>query len=182
MIKRCAWSTHSPLEQEYHDVEWGKENHDNRYLFEMLCLEGMQAGLSWRTILNKREGYRELFHNFDIDKIVLMQDEEIEKLYTNPSIIRHKLKIDAIIHNAKLVKSLNLDLNDFVWKYVDYKPIVKDIVSIKDVPSADVISTQISKDLKKLGFKFIGPTTLYAFMQAVGMVNDHVNDCVFKFK
>ena len=181
-MKRCDWSTHSPLEQEYHDVEWGKENHDNRYLFEMLCLEGMQAGLSWHTILNKREGYRELFHNFEIDKIVLMQDEEIEKLYTNPAIIRHKLKIDAIIHNAKLIKTLDLDLNDFLWKYVDYKPIVKDIVSIKDVPSADVISTQISKDLKKLGFKFVGPTTLYAFMQAVGMVNDHINDCDFKFR
>lgn len=181
MIARCSWPK-IDLELEYHDNEWGKVSTDNRYLFEMLVLEMMQAGLSWRTILEKREDYRELFHNFEVEKIVEMSDETVQLLYKNPRIIRNKLKINAIVHNAKLVVNNKIDLSKLMWSYTNNQQIINDVPVEKDIPSSSVLSERISKDLKKMGFKFIGPTIIYSYMHAIGMVDDHVNHCSFKNK
>ncbi len=177
-MNRCAWSLGSEKLRKYHDEEWGKPSYDNRYMFEMLCLEGMQAGLSWSTILNKRDTYREVFYNFDVEKICLMTDEDVERLMLNEGIIRHRLKIQSIISNAKKVVELELDLSKFFWNYSD--SIINSYEVESEVPALTSLSTLISNDLKKMGFKFVGPTIIYSFMQAIGMVNDHINSCEFK--
>ena len=177
-MNRCAWSLGSEKLRKYHDEEWGKPSYDNRYIFEMLCLEGMQAGLSWSTILNKRDTYREVFYNFDVEKICLMTDEDVERLMLNEGIIRHRLKIQSIISNAKKVVKLELDLSKFFWNYSD--SIINSYEVESEVPALTSLSTLISNDLKKMGFKFVGPTIIYSFMQAIGMVNDHINSCEFK--
>lgn len=183
MTKRCTWSEHSENEIAYHDVEWGVPSHDDRYLFEMLMLEGQQAGLSWSTILNKRETMRAAFANFDPYELVHFDEAKVDALVLNPGVIRHRLKIEAVIHNAKAYVNLiqeHESLDVFLWRYVDDQPIVNHYQSMSDVPASSALSTQISKDLKKLGFKFVGPTTVYAFMQAVGMIDDHMEDCFKK--
>ncbi len=177
-MKRCAWPK-TDLEIKYHDEEWGKMNHDERYIFEMFVLEMMQAGLSWRTVLEKRENYRAAFYNFDVHKISKMSQDEIESLYTNEGLIRQKLKLDAIVHNAKLVVSLNLSLDVFFASYFDGQ-IVNDIVSYEDVESKNETSIQIAKDLKKLGFKFVGPVMVYSLLEAIGYIDNHENNCSFK--
>ncbi|QIK69514.1 DNA-3-methyladenine glycosylase I [Erysipelothrix sp. HDW6C] len=185
MTKRCTWAEHSENEIAYHDSEWGVPNHDDRYLFEMLMLEGQQSGLSWSTILNKRETMRAAYANFDPYLLAEYDAEKVETLLLNPGIIRHRLKIEAIINNAKAYVNMIQDhesLDVFLWRYVDDAPIVNHYASMSDVPASSELSTQISKDLKKLGFKFVGPTTVYAFMQAVGMVDDHMDDCFKKTK
>ena len=171
---------HSPLYEDYHDNEWGRPVHDDIKLFEMLILEGAQAGLSWETVLKKREAYREAFDGFDPKKVALYDDAKKEELLANAGIIRNRLKINAAIINAKLFLDIveeHGSFDRFIWSYVDYAPIVGNWESFKDMPITTTISDKISKDLKKMGFKFVGSTIMYSFMQAVGMVNDHLAAC-----
>ncbi len=179
---RCAWAGDDPIYIDYHDNEWGRPVHDDKKLFEMLNLEGAQAGLSWITVLKKRGNYRKAFDNFDPVKIATYDDAKIEELMSNSGIIRNRLKINAVIINAKLFLEItrNESFDNFLWKYVGYNPIVNTFNSIEDLPATTTLSDKISKDLKKMGFKFVGSTIIYSFMQAVGMVNDHITDCFVK--
>lgn len=177
---RCAWVNKDQLYIDYHDNEWGKPVKDDKIFFEFLVLESFQAGLSWYTILKKREAFREAFSDFDVEKVANFNENKIEELLQNEGIIRHRGKIVAAINNAKLfieIKKENESFSNFIWKYVNNKPIVNNWNSIKDVPATTEISDLIAKDLKKRGFKFFGSTTIYAFMQATGLVNDHTKDC-----
>ena len=177
---RCSWAGDIPIYIDYHDNEWGRPVHDDRKLFEMLILEGAQAGLAWITVLKKRETYREAFDGFNPAKIALYGEAKIEKLMANAGIIRNRLKINAAITNAKLfleVVEKYGSFDKFIWNYVDYAPIVSYPERIEDLPATTPLSDKISKDLKKMGFKFVGSTIIYSFMQAVGMANDHVKDC-----
>lgn len=184
MKQRCQWAGNDPLYQKYHDEEWGKPVHDDRKLFEMLILEGAQAGLSWITILRKRENYRKAFDNFDAKKIAKFDAKKVKKLLQNEGIIRNKLKINSTIQNAKLFLEVQKEFGSFdkyIWQFVNGKPIKNKWESIKEIPAKTKESDAMSKDLKKRGFKFVGSTICYAFMQAVGMVNDHTVDC-FRYK
>ena len=175
---RCFGNT--PLYADYHDNEWGRPVHDDRKLFEMLILEGAQAGLSWETVLKKREAYREAFDGFDLEKVALYDDAKKAALLTNPGIIRNRLKINAAVVNAKLFLDIiekQGSFDKFIWAYVGHKPIVGHWESFEKMPLTTPISDKISKDLKKMGFKFVGSTIIYSFMQAVGMVNDHLTKC-----
>ena len=177
---RCSWPGDTPIYIDYHDNEWGRPVHDDGRLFEMLILEGMQAGLTWITVLKKREAFREAFDGFDPNKMVLYEDAKIQELMTNEKIIRNRLKINAAVTNAKLfleVVEKHGSFDKFLWRYVDYMPIIGHREKIEDIPATTPLSDQISKDLKKLGFKFVGSTIIYAFMQATGMVNDHLRSC-----
>jgi len=183
-MKRCDWANRSELEQSYHDHEWGVEIHDDRTLFEFLVLEGAQAGLSWSTILRKREGYRRAFDHFDARKISKYSESTVSRLLTNSEIIRNRLKINATITNARAFLQVQKEFGSFdryIWQFVNGKPIQNSWRKMTDIPSSTPESDAMSKDLQKRGFKFIGPTICYAFMQAVGMVNDHVVDC-FRYK
>jgi DNA-3-methyladenine glycosylase I len=183
-MKRCEWANRGEPEQSYHDNEWGVEIHDDRTLFEFLVLEGAQAGLSWSTILRKREGYKGAFDNFDARKISRYSQDTISRLLTNPEIIRNRLKIEAAISNARAFLQVQKEFGSFdgyIWRFVDGRPIQNSWRTMADIPSSTPESDAMSRDLKKRGFKFIGPTICYAFMQAVGMVNDHVVDC-FRYK
>ena len=179
-MKRCQWVTDDPLYIEYHDTQWGVPLHDERELFEMLILEGAQAGLSWITVLKKRENYRKLFHNFEIDKVAAMTDAELEKILKDASIIRNRLKVFATRKNAiaglKLIVEVG-SLDKYFWDWVDGKPIDNAFKKHEDIPASTPLSEKISKDLKKRGFTFVGPTIIYAYMQSIGMVNDHTTDC-----
>ena len=180
---RCDWANGSQLEKVYHDNEWGKPVKDDKVLFEFLILESFQAGLSWFTILKKRENFRKAFANFDVEKVAKFDETKIDELVQNEGIIRHRGKISAAINNAKLFIEIQKEFgsfSDFIWKYVDNKPIINNWNSIKEVPATTEVSDQIAKDLKKRGFKFFGSTTIYAHMQATGMVNDHTTDCFCK--
>lgn len=179
-MKRCTWATHSDLEKEYHDTEWGVSSYDNRHLFEMLILEGAQAGLSWLTVLKKRESYREAFDGFDPEKIAKYDDKKRAELLDNPGIIRNRLKVDAAIQNAKSyleITEKHGSFSKYIWNFVDGKPIVNSFETMNEIQAETEISKKMSKQLKKDGFKFVGPTICYAFMQAVGMVNDHLTGC-----
>ena len=180
MKNRCEWSTSDSLYQAYHDKEWGVHVHDDRHLFEMLILEGAQAGLSWLTILKKRENYRKSFHAFDYKKIATYSKSDIKRLLADAGIGRNRLKIESTIKNARGVLDIREEfgtLDSFLWRYVDGIPKQNAWKSIKEIPAKTDLSDMISKDLKKRGFNFVGPTIIYAFMQAVGMVNDHAVDC-----
>lgn len=177
---RCAWVSTDPLYIHYHDTEWGVPIFDDQRLFEFLILEGAQAGLSWITVLKKRENYRKLLDNFDPVKIAQYKQTKINKLLMNPGIIRNRLKIESTVINAKAYLHLLEEWNsfsDYIWHFVSGKPIQTNRTHINKIPNKDLISDQMSKALKKQGFKFIGSTICYAFMQAVGMVNDHTIDC-----
>ena len=177
---RCSWAGDVPVYVDYHDNEWGRPTHDDRMLFELLVLEGAQAGLSWLTILKKREAYREAFDGFDPAKVALYDEAKVEELMTNEGIVRNRRKIDAAITNAKLFLDVTREFGSFdafIWDYVDGEPIVNRWKTQADVPATTPLSDRISKDLKKRGFKFVGPTICYAFMQACGLVNDHVTTC-----
>ena len=177
---RCPWAGDTPIYVDYHDNEWGRPEHDDRKLFEMLTLESMQAGLSWITVLKKRAAFREAFDGFDPAKAALYGDAKIQELMANEKIIRNRLKINAAINNAKVFLDVSAKHGSFfnmLWNYVDYTPIVNHWEKMEDIPATTLLSDQISKDLKKMGFKFLGSTTVYAFMQAVGMVNDHLTSC-----
>jgi DNA-3-methyladenine glycosylase I len=182
--KRCSWCNNDPLYITYHDTEWGVPIYDDRLLFEFLVLEGMQAGLSWFTILKKRKEFRAAFSNFNANKIEKYDHHKINLLLNNSAIIRNKLKINAAVKNAKAfleVKKEWASFENYIWHFVDRHPIQNNWNSPKQVPTKTAISDAMSKDLKKKGFKFVGSTICYAFMQAVGMVNDHTTDC-FRYK
>jgi len=179
-LQRCAWVTSNPLNIHYHDEEWGIPVYDDQRLFEFLLLEGAQAGLSWLTILKKRENYRLCFDGFNPCKIARYNQCKIESLLSNAGIIRNKLKIAAAIENAKAylkIKEAQGHFKDYIWQFVEGKPIQNHWESHQQVPVKTVISDKMSKDLKSRGFKFIGSTICYAYMQAVGMVNDHTTGC-----
>ena len=180
MKTRCDWPGTDPLYLEYHDKEWGAPEHDDRKLFEMLILEGAQAGLSWITVLRKRENYRQAFDNFDAEKIAVYDQNKVQQLLSNEGIIRNRLKISAAIANAKAclnIKSEFSSFDSYIWQFVGGVPIRNTFKSLKELPAKTKESEAMSKDLLKRGFKFAGPTVCYAFMQAVGMVNDHVITC-----
>lgn len=178
--KKCDWCLESQLYEDYHNNEWGKPLHDDQKLFEFLVLESFQAGLSWLTILKKRENFRQAFNDFKIDIVAAYADDKIEELSKNAEIVRNTLKIKAAINNANRVLEIQKEygsFNEFLWRYVDYKPIQNTFKTIDEVPSETELSQQICKDLKKNGFKFVGPTIIYAFMQATGITNDHLLEC-----
>lgn len=179
-MKKCAWATKHPLEEAYHDSEWGVPIYDDRLLFEFLILEGAQAGLSWLTVLSKREHYRKVFEHFEAEKIVQYDQQKIDELLNDAGIIRNKLKIHSVVSNAKAFLDIQKEYGSFsafIWGFVEGKPIQNAWETFEDVPSKTEISDLMSKTLKKKGFKFVGSTICYAFMQAVGMVNDHSIDC-----
>ena len=180
---RCAWCGNDELYQKYHDEEWGKPVYDDDTIFEFLILESFQAGLSWMTILRKRENFKKAFDNFNYKKIAKYSDDKIEELMQNSGIVRNKLKILATITNAQKFMEIQKEFGSFsnyIWAFVDGKPIVNQPKTLKEVPATTEISDKLAKDLKKRGFKFMGSTVVYAHMQATGMVNDHVNDCFTK--
>jgi DNA-3-methyladenine glycosylase I len=179
-MKRCAWLTDNEIYRRYHDEEWGVPVYDDRLLFEMLNLEGAQAGLSWLTVLLKRENYKQLFANFEVKILKDFTDEYLEEILLNPGIIRNRLKVYGVRKNAiaytQVVKEWG-SFSKYIWHFVDGKPRVNHYKTMKEIPVQENISEAMSKDLKKRGFTFVGPTICYAFMQAVGMVNDHTTDC-----
>lgn len=177
---RCSWSTKDQLYKDYHDNEWGVPLHDDTRLFEMINLEGAQAGLSWYTVLTKRENYRKAFDNWDAKKIAKYSDKKIESLMADAGIIRNRLKINGTVLNAKAFLEVQKEFGSFdkyIWSFVGGKPIINHFKSLSEVPAKTAISDAMSKDLLKRGFKFVGSTICYAFMQATGMVDDHVADC-----
>jgi DNA-3-methyladenine glycosylase I len=177
---RCSWARGSAAECDYHDSEWGVPLHDDRGLFEFITLEGAQAGLSWVTVLNKRENYRKLFDDFDVNKIARYNKCKVKSLLKNPGIIRNRLKIEATISNARAFLEIQEKFDSFdsyIWQFTNGKPIVNHWKTAQDVPASTELSDIISKELKKCGFRFAGTTICYAFMQATGMVNDHTVDC-----
>ena len=176
---RC-FGSHSQRSSDYHDHEWGVPLHEDERLFELLILEGAQAGLNWETVLKKREGYRKAFHDFNPKKVSLMTDKELEQLLQNPSIIRNRLKVFSTRQNAKVFLEIQKECGSFdkyIWKYVNFKPIKNQFKALKDLPASTPLSDIISKDLKKRGMKFVGSTIIYAFMQAIGLINDHIESC-----
>lgn len=181
---RCSWANSSELDKKYHDEEWGIPLKDDRDWFETLILETMQAGLSWSIILKKRAAMHDAFDQFDYAKIVNYNDEKIEELLVNTGIIRHRGKINALISNAQIFMKIQEEFgsfNAYIWRFIGGSPINNHIQSVKDLPATTELSMKLSKELKKRGFKFLGPTTVYAFMQASGLVNDHTSDC-FKYE
>ncbi len=179
MIHRCEWATEEP-NLSYHDKEWGRPEHDDKTLFEFLILEGAQAGLSWVTILKRRKAYRDRFSNFNAKKIANYDQKKINSLLQDESIIRNRLKIKSTINNAKQFLKVQKEFGTFdnyLWSFVNHKPIKNKFQKISDIPSFTPTSVKMSKDLKKRGFNFVGPTICYALMQAVGLVNDHTSKC-----
>jgi DNA-3-methyladenine glycosylase I len=184
VLTRCGWATKSALEADYHDTEWGVPSRDDRHLFELLILEGAQAGLSWDTILRKREHYRRAFDGFDPVRVARFDHRKQRQLLSDPGIVRNRLKIDAAIINAKqflLVKETYGSFAAYIWQFVDDAPLRNAWVSLKEIPAETPQSRRMSKDLVRRGFKFVGPTICYAFMQAAGLVNDHVVGC-FRYR
>ncbi len=184
MKRRCPWSSSDPLYIAYHDHEWGVPVHDDRKLFEMLILEGAQAGLSWLTILKKRENYRKAFDNFDAKKIVRYRRKKVRELLSNEGIVRNRLKVEAAIRNARAFLAIQREFGSFdkyIWQFVGGRPKLNRWESLREIPPKTLESDSMSKDLKQRGFTFVGSTICYAFMQATGMVNDHVLGC-FRYK
>ena len=181
MPRRCDWGIDGdPLYLVYHDEEWGVPSHDDRHLFEMLVLEGAQSGLSWSMILNKREGYRRAFATFDVTKVARFTPARVERLLGDPSIVRNRLKVESAVHNAGRVLDVQRELGSldaYLWSFVGGRPIVGRWSSVRAIPATTPESVAMSKDLKRRGFRFVGPTVCYAFMQATGMVNDHTATC-----
>jgi len=182
--KRCEWCLSSDLMIEYHDKEWGVPLHDDRKLFEFIILDAFQAGLSWSTIINKRRNFEKVFDGFDIEKIARYRQGKINKLLKDAGIVRNRLKIHSTISNAKVFLKIQEEFGSFdkyIWQFVNGKPIVNKLKKLKDIPASTKESDAMSKDLKKRGFRFVGTTICYAFMQAAGMVNDHMMDC-YRYK
>jgi len=179
-MKRCGWVSDDPLYAAYHDEEWGVPVHDDRVLFEFLLLEGAQAGLSWSTILRKREGYRKAFSGFDPRRVARYDRRKLERLLADPGIVRNRLKVASAVANASAFLAVQAEFGSFdayVWRFVDGGPIRNRWRRLRDVPASTRESETLSRDLKKRGFRFVGATICYAFMQATGMVNDHLSDC-----
>jgi DNA-3-methyladenine glycosylase I len=180
----CSWPSGDPLLKKYHDTEWGVPLHNDRKLFEFLILEGFQAGLSWLTILGKRENFREAFDKFDFNKVANYDQRKIDSLLQDSGIIRNKLKIESAVANAKAFIEVRKEFstfNKYIWNFIGHKPIQNEFESLEEIPASTELSDLISKDLKKRGFKFVGSTIVYAHMQATGMVNDHIKSC-FRYK
>ena len=184
-LKRCSWvGVDNTLMRDYHDREWGVPNHDDRVHFEFLCLEAAQAGLSWSIVLNKREGYRQAFAQFDPEKVARFTPARIEKLVTNPGIIRNRLKITAAVNNARAFLKVQKEFGSFdayCWQFVNGRPRQSRLTASRQIPATTAQSDAFSRDLKRRGFSFVGSTVIYAHMQAVGMVNDHLIDC-FRYR
>ncbi|GBU09110.1 DNA-3-methyladenine glycosylase [Gammaproteobacteria bacterium] len=183
VIKRCAWCSSDPLYIAYHDHEWGVPVYNDQQLFEMLILEGAQAGLSWLTVLRKREHYRQVFHNFDVIKVAAMTPEDVERLMQYAGIIRNRLKINSAIRNARvfiLLQQQYGSFNKYLWAYVDNKPIINNWQNLDQCPAHTPLSDQISQDLKKAGMNFVGSTIIYAYLQSIGVINDHLIDCHYR--
>ncbi len=179
-LQRCEWAGEEQLMRDYHDKEWGVPVHDDRELFELIILEGAQAGLSWATILKRREGYRIAFANFDVSKVAQFSDQDFNRLISDERIIRNKLKVKSVINNAQRFIEVQKEFssfNNYIWSFINHKPIQNAFTSLSELPASTPLSEQISKDLKKRGFSFIGSTICYAYMQSIGMVNDHVVSC-----
>ena len=179
-IERCGWCVGNELYESYHDDEWGSPTYDDQQLFEFLLLEGAQAGLSWITILNKREGYRKAFNGFDAEKMARYRPNRISKLLQNPDIVRNRLKVESAVFNARLfldIRERTGSFSDYVWQFVDHQPRQNRFRSINQVPATTSASDNMSRTMKKDGFKFVGSTICYAYMQATGMVNDHLVSC-----
>ena len=177
-MKRCQWVPGAdPDYVAYHDEEWGVPSRDDRQLFEMLTLEGAQAGLSWSTILRKRDGYRKAFANFDAAKVARFTQKDVERLLKDPGIVRNRLKVESTVNNAQRVVELDEGLAEYLWSFVGGEPLVNKWRKLSEIPAETAESKAMSKDLKKRGFRFVGPTVCYAFMQACGLVNDHTVDC-----
>jgi DNA-3-methyladenine glycosylase I len=177
-MHRCEWvPLADPLYVAYHDEEWGEPSRDDRHLFEMLVLEGAQAGLSWSTILKKREGYRRAFAGFDAEQVARFGQGDVERLLGDAGIVRNRLKVESAIANAKAALALDQPLSEYLWSFVGGEPKVNGWKQLREIPSETEESKAMSKDLKRRGFRFVGPTVCYAFMQAVGLVNDHTVDC-----
>ncbi|MCV6629809.1 MAG: DNA-3-methyladenine glycosylase I [Flavobacteriaceae bacterium] len=177
---RCAWCVGDPLYEAYHDTEWGQPKYEDPILFEMLILEGAQAGLSWITILKRRENYRAAFDDFDVEKVAQYTEKDVSRLLQNKGIVRNKLKVRSAIKNAKAFITIQQEFGSFsnyLWDFVDGKPLINRFKSIEEVPAKTAIAEKLSKDLKKRGMSFVGPVIMYAYMQSVGMVNDHTLDC-----
>lgn len=180
MTQRCPWSLASDAERAYHDAEWGVPVHDDTRLFEFLILEGAQAGLSWSTILNKREGYRRAFADFDPAKVARFTPERVEKLLADPAIVRNRLKVESSVSNARAFLEVQAEHGGFsryLWNFTDGRPVQNAWRRMEEVPAATPLAETLSRDLKRRGFRFVGPTICYAYMQAVGLVNDHLVDC-----
>jgi DNA-3-methyladenine glycosylase I len=179
-VTRCSWAGEDPLMVAYHDDEWGRPTHDDRHLFELLTLEGAQAGLSWTTILRKREGYWAAFAGFDPEVVARFGPDDVDRLLTDASIVRHRGKIESAVNNAARILEVREELGSFdalVWSFVGGAPIVHSYTTLAALPGATEESRLMSKDLKRRGFRFVGPTTMYALMQAAGLVDDHVTSC-----
>lgn len=179
-MKRCDWCLKNDLYIEYHDTEWGVPVHDDQLLFEFLLLEGVQAGLGWLTVLRKRENYRQAYDNFDPVKVAAYDDAKLQELLQNEGIIRNRLKVAASVNNAKRFLQVQQEFGSFdqyIWSFVDFKPIVNHFEKLEELPARTELSDKISKDMKSRGFKFVGSTIIYAHMQATGMVNDHLISC-----
>jgi DNA-3-methyladenine glycosylase I len=184
MNKRCDWSGTEPIYVDYHDKEWGVPVHDDRMHFEMIILDGAQAGLSWITILKRRDSYREAFDNFDAVKVSRYDDKKVEKLLTNPGIIRNRLKVNSAVKNARAFLKIQKEFgsfDDYIWQFVNHKTIQNKWKKMSELPAKTAESDAMSKDLKKRGFSFVGSTICYAYMQAAGMINDHITNC-FRYK
>jgi len=184
MLKRCQWVGNDPIYIEYHDKEWGVPVHDDKKLFEFIILEGAQAGLSWLTILKRRENYRKAFADYDAEKVAHFNEKKINELLADPGIIRNKLKIQSAVTNAQAFLKIQEEFGSFdaySWQFVGSKSKVNKVKTMKEIPATSKESDALSKDLKKRGFKFVGSTIIYAHMQAVGMVNDHTTDC-FRYR
>jgi DNA-3-methyladenine glycosylase I len=178
MRTRCGWVPPGVPEYiAYHDEEWGVPLRDDRQLFELLTLEGAQAGLSWLTILRKRDGYRKAFDDFDAAKVARYTPKRIEKLLADPAIVRNRLKVESTVDNARRIVELDVSLSELLWSFVDGEPKVNSFRTVKDLPAETAESKAMSKELKRRGFRFVGPTVCYAFMQSAGLVNDHTVDC-----
>lgn len=181
--KTCPWPGKDEKMITYHNEEWGVPSKDDRYLFELLTLEGAQAGLSWKIVLDRREAYQEAFHQFDIDTCANLTDKELVQIKEETNVIKHQLKIDSVRKNARAVKEIQSQYGSFsayLWAFVDNKPIDHELESVEEIPTQSDLSVRISKDLKKKGCSFVGPVTIYSFMQAVGMVNDHLLSCPYR--
>ena len=180
MTNRCEWAQKSEIYSKYHDEEWGKPLHDDQKLFEFLILEGMQAGLSWLTILKKREAFRAAYENFDVRKVARFDKQKVEELMSDTGIIRNRMKIEASISNARCFLDIVDEFGSFdryIWGFVNQKPIVNRWTKLSEIPAKTDLSDRISEDLKRRGFKFVGSTIVYSHMQATGMVNDHLTNC-----
>ncbi len=183
MKKRCEWVTDDEIYQQYHDEEWGIPSYDDQHLFEMLILEGAQAGLSWLTVLKKRQGYKQAFDNFNAEKMAKYTKRDISRLLLNKNIIRNKLKVNSAVKNARAYLEIKQEFDsfaDYIWQFVGGKPIINHWKTLAEVPVKTDESNAMSKDLQKYGFNFVGSTICYAYMQAVGMVNDHTLDCEYR--